>query len=67
MLIIAKKEISESILYEAIQINLNLNLDSLVSLYLIYRIKVVSIAKACEVQIETNLYFILGSQIYTSR
>ena len=36
MLIIAKKEISESILYEATQINLNLNLDSLVSLYLVY-------------------------------
>ena len=31
MLIIAKKEISESILYEAAQINLNLNLDELVS------------------------------------
>ena len=34
MLIIAKKEISESILYEATQINLNLNLDVLVSQYI---------------------------------
>ena len=33
MLIIAKKEISESILYEATQVNLSLNLDILVSLY----------------------------------
>jgi len=31
-----QKRNSESILYEATQINLNLNLDSLVSLYLIY-------------------------------
>ena len=31
MLIIAKKEISASISYEAMQINLNLNLDTLVS------------------------------------
>ncbi len=31
MLIIAKNEISASILYEAMQINLNLNLDTLVS------------------------------------
>ena len=48
MLIIAKKEISESILYETTQINLNLNLDSLVNLYLIYRIKVVSIARSAD-------------------
>ena len=31
MLIIAKKEISESIIYEATQINLNLDLDTMVS------------------------------------